>query len=196
MDISEPNIIIPWKNVNECEELIKYLLNKTSNPIKCRQLLIQLQLLTNSSDEYHLQLIETLIKYCQSTYKEEFRNNHNISFVLLNILTKNQSSNVDYQKLLYLLENEDKNLFQMKIRELNRRRLNNQQLLTTNNIFDIFDYSNNSRIEQQFHDYLKLNNYNQDILMNVLVQGEYRLSEPTIGMILDQLEKIDYKLSR
>jgi len=175
MDISEPNIIIPWKNLNECKELLKYLLNKTSNPIKCRQLLIQLQLLTNTSEDYRLQLIETIIKYCQSISKEEFRNNLNISFVLLNILTKNQSLNDNYKNLLHLLENQDKNLFQMKINELNRR-LRNQ--------LNVIDNSSLS------------NNQDKDVLMNVLVQSEYRLSEPTIGMILDQLEKIDYKSSR
>ena len=56
------------------------------------------------------------------------------------------------------------------------------------------------RIERQFYKYLKANSQYEDecqrLLMNVLVQAEYRLSEPTTGMILDQLEKMDYKSTR
>jgi len=216
MDISDTNLTLPWKNLTECEELLKYLFNKNCDPIKRRQLLIQLQWLTNISNEYNSQLFETLFKFCHSTYKDEFLNNlnqqFNISLVLLNILRKNQSFNDDYKKLIHLFEMsniEDKNIFQMKIKEINERiknqseQLNLPKTLTINNMLDIFNNSsslNDSRIEKQFYKYFKLNNQHEDeckyFLMNILIQAEYQLSEPTIGMILDQLEKLDYKSSK
>ncbi|CAF4385090.1 unnamed protein product, partial [Adineta steineri] len=112
-------------------------------------------------------------------------------------------------------DTDNKNIFQMKIKDFkriieqyqNNKILltddQNQKSLTINNMLNIFNsYSSISdyRIEKDFYKYLKSNNQNEDeckrLLMNVLVQVEYKLSEPTIGMILDQLEKMDYKSSR
>ena len=60
-------------------------------------------------------------------------------------------------------------------------------------IFGGYDSISDYRLERQFYKYLKSNHQYENeckhLLMNVLVQAEYRLSEPTIGMILDQLEK-------
>ena len=75
--------------------------------------------------------------------------------------------------------------------------------LTVNNLLDILscDHSiSDSRIERQFYKFLKSNVQYEDeckrTLINVLIQAEHKLSEPTIGMILDQLEKMDYKSSK
>jgi hypothetical protein len=97
----------------------------------------------------------------------------------------------------------------MKIKEFNHRiinqieELNSEKILNINQILDIlenFSSLNDSRIEKQFYKYFKLNNQHEDecknVLINFLLQAEYRLSEPTIGMILDQLEKLDYKSSK
>ncbi|CAF2351687.1 unnamed protein product [Rotaria sp. Silwood2] len=230
MDISDINFNIPWKNLNECEELLKYIIDKRISPIKRRQLLIQIQWLTNISDEYRCQLCQTILKCCYSTSKDEFLNNlheqYNSSFVLLNILMKKKYLNDDYIKLINLLEttdnNHNKNIFQLKIKQLkrminqyeelkfttkqNRNLLTNEQIkknLTIDHMLNIlsnYNSLNDCRIERQFYKYFILNNQYEDeckhLLMNVLVEAEYKLSEPTIGMILDQLEKMDYKSSR
>ncbi|CAF3843439.1 unnamed protein product [Adineta steineri] len=222
MDTSNTNILIPWNNLNECEELLKCLFNKNFDSLKRHQLLVQLQWLTNTSDEYRSQLFQTLLKCCQSTSKDEFIQNlnqqFNSSFVLLNIFLKNKFSNDDFMKLINVLDTYDtdnKSIFQMKIKDFkriieqfqNNKILltddENQKSLTIDNMLNIFNsYSSISdyRIEKDFYKYLKSNNQNEDeckrLLMNVLVQVEYKLSEPTIGMILDQLEKMDYKSSR
>jgi hypothetical protein len=216
MDTTDINLTLPWKNLIECEELLKYLFNKNNDSIKRRQLLIQLQWLTNQSDEYRSQLFETIFKCCHSIYKEEFLNNftkqYHISFVLLNILIKNQLLNDNSKKLIniFVTSNiEHKNIFEMKIKEFNHRiinqieELNSEKILNINQILDIlenFSSLNDSRIEKQFYKYFKLNNQHEDecknVLINFLLQAEYRLSEPTIGMILDQLEKLDYKSSK
>lgn len=200
MDTSDVIHTIPWKNLTECEELLKYFYNKTSNPIKCRQLLIQLQSLTNQSEEYRLQLFQTISKCFHSTSKDEFINNFlkqfNISFVLLNILLKTS----DYKNLIDIFKiynnNQEKTIFQMKINELNHRfkELNSEKTFTINNLLN-----NDFGFEKQFSEYFKLNNQNEteckQLLINFLVQSENHLSEPTIGLILDRLEKLDYKSS-
>ena len=84
MDISDTNILIPWKNLHECEQLLKSLVHQKFDPIKRRQLLIQLQWLTNISDEYRSQLFQTILKCCHATYKDEFLRNLNqtIQYIL------------------------------------------------------------------------------------------------------------------
>ncbi|CAF3445785.1 unnamed protein product, partial [Rotaria sp. Silwood2] len=87
----------------------------------------------------------------------------------------------------------------------NRNLLTNEQIkknLTIDHMLNIlsnYNSLNDCRIERQFYKYFILNNQYEDeckhLLMNVLVEAEYKLSEPTIGMILDQLEKMDYKSS-
>ncbi|CAF1294874.1 unnamed protein product [Rotaria magnacalcarata] len=229
MDTSDTEFNIPWKNLDECEELLKYLIDKKTSQIKRRQLLVQLQWLTNMSEDYCFQLCQTMLKCCYSTYKHEFINNlnqqFNCSFALLSILMKSKLLNNDFVKLLNLLEsdcNSNQSLVLMKIKQL--KRVTNQleelklttksnvnllpdeqikQNLTIDHMLNIFISSNSLndwRIEQQFYKYFKSNNEHEDeckhLLINVLVEAEYKLSEPTIGMILDQLERIDYKSPR
>lgn len=225
MEISDREFNIPWKNMDECEELIKYLLDHNCSSIKRCQLLIQLQWLTNLSDEHCSQLCKTLLKCCSSKTKNEFLNNlnrqYNTSFVLLSILIKNRCFNDDFIKLISLLDSDDgltKNLFQMKIkqikcmikkfeelkllRETNRNLLSDDDLTVENmlNIFNSTNSVNDWRIEKHLKKYFKINNQHEDkfkhLLMNLLVQAENKLSEPTVGMILDQLEKIDSKSSK
>jgi hypothetical protein len=229
MDTSDTNILLPWKNSNECEQLLKCLVNKNFDSIKRRQLLIQLQWLTNISDEYRSQLFQAMLTCCESIGKEEFLRNFsqqfNTSLVLLSIFMRNKLSYDHCMKLINVLDTydvQDKSIFRMKIKELQRMIDQTEQLrtpiktnqvstadeqiqkyLTINNMLDMFgsyDSISDCRIEKQFYKYFKSNNQYEDeckrLLMNVLVQAEYRLSEPTIGMILDQLEKMDYKSSR
>ncbi|CAF4419355.1 unnamed protein product, partial [Adineta steineri] len=80
MDTSNTNILIPWNNLNECEELLKCLVNKNFDSLKRHQLLVQLQWLTHTSDEYRSQLFQTLLKCCQSNSKDEFIQNLNQQF--------------------------------------------------------------------------------------------------------------------
>ncbi|CAF3950884.1 unnamed protein product [Rotaria sordida] len=229
MDISDINFNIPWKDLNECEELLKYIIDKKNSPIKRRQLLLQIQWLTNISNEYCNQLCQTILKCYNSINKEEFLKNlheqYYTSFVLLNILMKSKYLNDDYIKLINQLDIDDQqnqNIFQLKIKQLKRMikqfeelkliTKQNQNLLindeieknlnidTLLNILNNYNSLNDCRIEREFYKFFKLNHQYENeckhLLMNILVEIEYKLSEPTIGMILDQLEKIDYKSSR
>ncbi|CAF0990756.1 unnamed protein product [Rotaria sordida] len=228
MDISDINFNIPWKDLNECEELLKYIIDKKNSPIKRRQLLLQIQWLTNISNEYCNQLCQTILKCYNSINKEEFLKNlheqYYTSFVLLNILMKSKYLNDDYIKLINQLDIDDQqnqNIFQLKIKQLKRMikqfeelkliTKQNQNLLindeieknlnidTLLNILNNYNSLNDCRIEREFYKFFKLNHQYENeckhLLMNILVEIEYKLSEPTIGMILDQLEKIDYKSS-
>jgi hypothetical protein len=202
MDTSDSNPTLPWKNLRECEEFLKNLVDKNSHPIKRRQYLIQLQWLTNSSDDYRSQLFQTMLKCSKDEFLNNLNQHYNISFVLLNILLKSKSLNNDLMKLLNQLESsnsQDQNIFQMKIKELKRATQMNQPMNNISEILNSYYLLNNSKIEKQFHKYLKLHNQNddecKDLLMNILIENESKFSEPTIGMILDQLEKFDYKLS-
>ncbi|CAF1512845.1 unnamed protein product, partial [Adineta ricciae] len=220
MDTSDTTIALPWKNLNECEAVLRCLVKKTLDPIKRRQLLIQLQWLTTNSLEYHSQIFQTMLKCCQSDTKDAFLMNfteqYNTSLVLLDILMRNKSINDEQIKLIQILDASnipDQNLIRMKINEFKRIMEQNEHLktpvktastnLTVNNLLDILscDHSiSDSRIERQFYRYLKSNVQYEDeckrTLINVLIQAEHKLSEPTIGMILDQLEKMDYKSSK
>lgn len=225
MDTSDVVPNLPWKNLQECEEVIKYLFDKKVLPIKRRQLLIQIQRLTNISGEYSSQFYQTIVKCSTSNYKEEFLKNlnqdFNTSLVLLNILMRNKTLDNDLINIFELNGIQEKNLFQMKAKQLKRMinqfeelkvSTNNKHLLSDDNIttnatmehmlsiFTSSDSLNDSRIEKQFYKFFKLNNqYDNEcehLLMNVLIEAEYKLSEPTIGMILDQLEKMDYRSSR
>ncbi|UJR27826.1 hypothetical protein I4U23_009094 [Adineta vaga] len=222
MDISDTNITLPWKNLNECEELLRCLMKKNFDSIKRRQLLIQLQWLTNHSNEYYSQFFQTIFKSCQSTNQNEFLKDFseqfNTSLVILDILMKNKSMNDEQMKLIHILDVsniDEKSLIRIKLNEFKRifeqsehyktpiktNQITNQ--LTVDNMLDIlsnYHSISDSRIERQFYKYLKLNSQYEDeckrTLMNVLIQAEHKLSEPTIGMILDQLEKMDYKSAR
>ncbi len=139
-----------------------------------------------------------------------FTEQYNTSLVLLDILMRNKSINDEQIKLIQILDASnipDQNLIRMKINEFKRIMEQNEHLktpvktastnLTVNNLLDILscDHSiSDSRIERQFYRYLKSNVQYEDeckrTLINVLIQAEHKLSEPTIGMILDQLEKI------
>ena len=212
MDTSDINFVLPWKNLDECEQLIKYLVDKTMDSNKRRQLFIQLQWLINSSDQYHDQLCQTILKCCSN---EEFLNNLkqqlNSSFVLFGILIKKKRIfNENFIQIIHRLETNDHNLFQMKIKQLKHnleisKRIDQQNEITLTiehmfNILSSYSSLSDGRIEKQFYQYFELNKqYEHEckhILMNTLVEIEYKLSEPTIGMILDQLEKLDYKSSR
>ena len=207
MEISEPIFTIPWSTLAECESLLRYLLKKSTDPIRRRQLLVQVQLLSHTSEQHRRQLMETIIQCCQVNDQEDFRMNlhqqSDVTLVLLNIFTKDSSLDEHLRKLFDLLtishSTTKKSLLQSKIEQLNHRLIHpsNVKSLSTASLLEVL---HQPRFEQSLAEYFHSNHLDTDqcqsILINVLVQNEDRLSEPTIGMILDQLERIDSRSSK
>ena len=223
MDTSDTSMTLPWKDLNECEELLKRLVEKKFDPVRRRQLLTELQWLTNQSDEYRLQLFQAMLHRCRSTDVKKFIHNlneqSNTSLVILGILMKKngKGTNDDSTKLIEMLkfyETQGKSIFGMKVKDLQRmhsspgtsRRPSSEessQSLTVNEMLGILcDYypMRDYRIERSFSRYFKVHQQHEEesqrLLISVLVEAEDRLSESTVGMILDQLEKTDNQSSR
>ena len=228
METSNTSMALPWKDLNECEELLKRLVEKKFDPVRRRQLLTELQWLTNQSEEHRLQLFQAMLHRCRSSDVKKFINNlneqSNTSLVILGILLKRKGMNEDCSKLIDMLnfyETQGKSIFGMKIRDLKRmidqpkqmhsspgmnRRSTSEDSspsATINEMLSILcDYypMRDYRIERSFSKYFKANQQHaeesQRLLMSVLVEAEDRLSESTVGMILDQLEKSDQQSSR
>jgi hypothetical protein len=225
MDISDTCLTLPWKDQHECEELLKRLVDKKFDPIKRRHILIELQWLTNKSDECCHQLFQCMLQRCRSTDVKKFINNlneqSNTSLVILGLLMRKNIINVDdMSKLIDMLkfyETQGKSIFGMKIKDLKRlgeqaQRVNtacrlsfdeSNTMLTMHEMLNMLcDYypMRDYRIEKNFLKFFQRNRQHvdqcQQLLMNILVEAEDRLSESTIGMILDRLESIDYTSSR
>ena len=228
MDTSETSLVLPWKDPAECDEVLKRLTDKKHDPLKRRQLLLELQWLTNTSDVYCGQLFQAVLQRCRSTDAKKFVHNlneqSNTSLVLLGILMKKDVSTDDHSRLIDMLkfyETQGKSIFGMKIKDLKRifdeakqttpstgtsqRSLagDPSAAVTMNDMRHLLrDHYplRDCRIEINFRKYLASHRLQEEecqrVLMNVLVEAEDQLSESTIGMILDQLETMDYKSSR
>lgn len=167
MEISTSNIVLPWKNPQECDEILRNLFNV--EPKKRREILIEIQILTNRSVERRREFVQSF-----------FRNFHFIDFsscspILRSILMKKRSIFHDESKIfLQTIENE-KNLDEFR---------------------RFFSSSIRRRRRSPFENILKISNVeNRESFIRLLTDEKIEVDDSTIGEILDRICQIDENCS-
>ena len=177
-DSRETNL--PWNNVDECAEFLKEIFEKKFDGKRRREMLIEVQWLTNESSKLREELFEAMIRRCRSSdvkkFVQQLNEESNSSLFLLGILFGKLSlKTIESKKLiesLHFYETQRRKMFSLKLKELKR----------------LSDGKRRNWLEEEIS---KISF--RDDFGKFLSENENRLNESTIGTILDELEKLDFQ---